>query len=110
MLVVHGSISIRNPPNIDSTALREWFKTAGDVEGIVWHCVNKTLFKVNLEICLLSVHFGMPTCFPNTFKDTAFVTPVCFPGKNPFQRQEFVSNYMFLNKFPEEQSLFYEFC
>lgn len=54
MLVVHGSISIRNPPNIDSTALREWFQTAGDIEGIVWHCANKSLFKLHRN------HIGLP--------------------------------------------------
>ena len=54
MLVVHGSISIRNSPKIDSKALREWFETNGNVEGIVWHCENKHLFNVGL-ICDLFI-------------------------------------------------------
>ena len=48
MLVVHGSISIRHPPKIDSSTLKDWFQTSGNVEGIVWHCENKQLFKVSL--------------------------------------------------------------
>ena len=46
MLVVHGSITVKNPPKIDNTALKDWFQTRGNVEGIVWHCPNKSLFKV----------------------------------------------------------------
>lgn len=47
MLVVHGSISIKNPPKIDSLALREWFQAGGNVEGIVWHCSDNTMFKLH---------------------------------------------------------------
>lgn len=54
MLVVHGSISIRNPPKIDSKTLKEWFQTNGNVEGIVWHCENKSLFKLHRN------HIGLP--------------------------------------------------
>lgn len=54
MLVVHGAISIQNPPKVDGTTLREWFQTGGNVEGIVWHCANKKLFKLHRN------HIGLP--------------------------------------------------
>lgn len=49
-LVIHGSVKIRNPPAIKMDLMKEWFKSEGQVEGIVWHCANGTLFKVTIYL------------------------------------------------------------
>jgi len=46
MLVIHGSIGVHEPPPVALDNIRAWFEGEGQVEGIVWHCANGTLFKV----------------------------------------------------------------
>ncbi|KAH3884135.1 hypothetical protein DPMN_008107 [Dreissena polymorpha] len=47
LLVVHGTIQVLDPPQLTNEAVKSWFETAGQVEGIVWHCANGALFKVH---------------------------------------------------------------
>ncbi|KAK3103859.1 hypothetical protein FSP39_022479 [Pinctada imbricata] len=49
VLVVHGCISLKEPPPQELEAIREWFQTNqnGCVEGIVWHCNNRSLYKLH---------------------------------------------------------------
>lgn len=46
LLVVHGTIRIRNGPQIERDVIKEWFQDVGQVEGVVWHCQNGSMFKV----------------------------------------------------------------
>lgn len=46
-LVIHGSITLSEPPEVSLPAIQTWFSTEqGLVEGIVWHCSDGKLFKV----------------------------------------------------------------
>ncbi|KAL4225756.1 hypothetical protein ACF0H5_016445 [Mactra antiquata] len=54
LLVIHGTIKVRNPPDINISSVKDWFKNTGHVEGIVWHCTNRTLFKVHRNHVTLS--------------------------------------------------------
>lgn len=57
VLVPHGILKIRNPPPVEFQQLQSWFQERQDgrVEGIVWHCSDGTLVKVNRKrfICSL---------------------------------------------------------
>ncbi|XP_064603065.1 RNA ligase 1-like [Liolophura sinensis] len=56
LLIVHGSVKLQNPPRLALEELKDWFSSspAGKVEGIVWHCEDKTLFKLHRH------HLGLP--------------------------------------------------
>lgn len=59
--VVHGSIKIRNPPVVQCDSLTNWFQTEGQVEGIVWHCANGSLFKLHRNHVAISWPVPEPT-------------------------------------------------
>nr|XP_034327602.1 uncharacterized protein C12orf29 homolog [Crassostrea gigas] len=47
-LVIHGSITLSEPPEVSLPAIQTWFSTEqGLVEGIVWHCSDGKLFKIH---------------------------------------------------------------
>lgn len=60
-LVIHGSVKIRNPPEIQMESIKKWFQNEGQVEGIVWHCANGTLFKLHRNHVALPWPAGEPT-------------------------------------------------
>jgi hypothetical protein len=57
ILVVHGSLTVRNPPEVKMETIKSWFQHEGQVEGLVWHCANGTLFKVNLLELRLNIFY-----------------------------------------------------
>lgn len=71
ILVAHGSLLVKNPPQLDMQQLRSWFEVSpeGQVEGIVWHCHDGTMFKLHNEHLELKWRNGM-----NKFLSTR---PVC---------------------------------
>lgn len=66
-LVIHGTIKVRNPPELRLEGVRDWFESTdspGHVEGIVWHCSSGVLYKVCrlLRFCH-SLGHHLSTCF-----------------------------------------------
>ncbi|XP_052798721.1 uncharacterized protein C12orf29 homolog isoform X2 [Mya arenaria] len=61
LLVIHGTIKVENAPPISLEDIRAWFKGSGQVEGIVWHCANGTLFKVHRNHVSLKWPVSDPT-------------------------------------------------
>lgn len=55
-LVIHGSVLATTVPKLDFQELKQWFSTQpeGRAEGLVWHCENGQLFKLNRH------HLGLP--------------------------------------------------
>ena len=48
-LVRHGSIPVKNLPELKNESFKTWFSTceSGMVEGIVWHCADGNMFKLH---------------------------------------------------------------
>ncbi|KAK3594123.1 hypothetical protein CHS0354_040897 [Potamilus streckersoni] len=63
LLVVHGAIMVSEPPAVDGQVIREWFKTSkfAAIEGLVWHCRNKKLFKLHRHHINQTWPIKMPT-------------------------------------------------
>ncbi|XP_052066826.1 uncharacterized protein C12orf29 homolog [Mytilus californianus] len=51
MLVIHGSIAVKNPPILKLDGVKDWFESSdtnnGRVEGVVWHCPSGVLYKIH---------------------------------------------------------------
>ncbi|ESO97528.1 hypothetical protein LOTGIDRAFT_181525 [Lottia gigantea] len=49
LLVVHGSLRLEGLPQLDRRELEEWFQCNenGKIEGIVWHCLSGSLYKLH---------------------------------------------------------------
>ncbi|XP_053384932.1 uncharacterized protein C12orf29 homolog [Mercenaria mercenaria] len=60
-LVIHGSLRIRTRPEIQMEAIKMWFQNEGQVEGLVWHCANGTLFKLHRNHVALPWPVESPT-------------------------------------------------
>ncbi|XP_060576456.1 RNA ligase 1-like [Ruditapes philippinarum] len=61
ILVVHGSLTVRNPPEVKMETIKSWFQQEGQVEGLVWHCTNGTLFKLHRNHVALPWPVDSPT-------------------------------------------------
>ena len=49
VIVEHGAIRVKNPPELNTGALKAWFSQPhGQVEGIVWHCSDGNMFKIHV--------------------------------------------------------------
>ena len=51
LLVAHGTLPVKNPPPLNFQQIYSWFEgsSEGQVEGIVFHCHDGTMFKVHRE-------------------------------------------------------------
>lgn len=69
MLVLHGSLAVCNGPTVAIDTVKEWFLHEGQVEGIVWQCENKHLYKVHRN------HVALP--WPGSEVPLLSRRPVC---------------------------------